>query len=197
MRSLLVIPFALVLAAFNDGSGSRTNAQQPQNPNFTFSYSSPSMGSRCDDFEWSNGSAHYCSKKMPVRMGQTITLTFTLTGDVYPIEAADSPPAALRLFLWRAGDNMTCAGDYQQFRFWTGKVDLTPGTHMISAKVDPALWTDCYGQPGSVKPALFQALLNNIAGVGYTFGGQSFAGHGVAKREGGSAHFTVNSFTVQ
>ena len=117
-------------------------------------------------------------------------------GDVYPVEVADFgrlPPS----LPGRAGDNMTCAGDYQQFRFWTGKVDLTPGTHTISAKVDPALWTDCYGQPGSVKPALFQALLNNIAGVGYTFGGQTLPVTVSPSVRAALLDFTVNWFTVQ
>lgn len=155
----------------------------------------------CSDFDFpTNNLVGYCyNGSLRASLGQYIRMTFTITGDasqLVPYETADTPPATLRLFLWRAGDNMTCVGSMQQYRWWTGMTNLTAGTHTVTARLVPEDWTDCYGQSGSTNPALFQATLNDLRGIGFTFGGQSFAGHGVKSLAPG-VHFHLDSYTIQ
>ena len=55
------------------------------------------------------------------------------------------------------------------------------------------MWTNCYGQHDTNS---FAGALENAMGIGFTFGGQKFFGHGVYVSRG-SATFKVNSYTVR
>jgi len=59
--------------------------------------------------------------------------------------------------------------------------------------LDASLWTNCYGEHDTSG---FVGALENAMGIGFTFGGQNFFGHGVYL-SGGSATFKVNSYTVR
>jgi hypothetical protein len=58
--------------------------------------------------------------------------------------------------------------------------------------LDPSVWTNCYGQHDTSG---FAGALENAMGIGFTFGGQKFFGHGVYLSRG-SAVFKMNSYTV-
>ena len=42
--------------------------------------------------------------------------------------------------------------------------------------LDPSVWTNCYGEHDTSG---FAGALENAMGIGFTFGGQNFFGHGV------------------
>jgi hypothetical protein len=132
---------------------------------------------------------------MGLSVGQMLTMTFTLSGDgtLFPTGAGDIRPATIHLFMQRQNDDLSCAGTKQQYRWWAARLELTgPGTYTISAPITPENWTDCFGQSGSANPAAFADAVNNLAVVGYTFGGAYFSGHGAAAD--GLVHFTLNQF---
>jgi hypothetical protein len=137
------------------------------------------------------------------KIGQTLTLNYSIKAN-NPVWAqlpasggnsqTDINPPTMHLFLWRSGDTMTCAGEYNWYRQFAARTPLVVGDNqVISVKLDPTLWYGCYGV-GST--AAFQGLLSNLFGAGFVFGGQYFAGHGIYL-SGGSATFTINSFKVQ
>jgi hypothetical protein len=137
------------------------------------------------------------------QIGQTLTLNYSVTADnpVWVQQPAsggnsetDINPPTLHLFLWRKGDDLSCAGAFNWYRQFSARTPLVVGDNqVISMKLDPTLWYGCYG-PGDA--AAFQGLLSNLLGAGFVFGGQWFAGHGVYLSSG-SATFKINSFTVQ
>ena len=195
-RVLLMLLAILLMGCSHDNPPPPPPTPSPTQ-DFTFYYGSVA-GQRCDSFDFPGpgGGAHYCTKAIGLAQGQTITMTFTLTGgSVLPVQADDIPPATTHLFLWRRNDPMTCTGAYQQYRWWSAaKADLMPGTQTISATLNPENWTDCYGRSGAQNPAAFAAALSDLQGVGYTFGGQYFFGHGAYASQ--SAHFTLNSYAT-
>lgn len=169
--------FALLVAACDGGGG--TSPTLPQAPGWTPLYSKGIA--RCDNFDF--GELYYCVKQVNAQVGQTIRMTFTLSGDgtLYPMEAIDSPPATLRLFV--------SSNPSGSARWWcpSSKTDLiVPGTYSVSCKIS-AEWTGVYGIANDPP-------VGGINYVGYTMGGQSFAGHGVAAR--GHVHMTMNAYDV-
>lgn len=144
---------------------------------FTFMYGAYTTGTP-ESFTFpSRDGVHYCLKgagASGIAVGKTITFKFEIAGDgeLKVADQTDTPPATVRLIMQRDGDNLTQA----DYRFWYGKTNLVNGILTMVAPIDPAQWTNVYG---AVNPAGFQALINNIANLGFTFGGQSFAGHGV------------------
>jgi hypothetical protein len=63
----------------------------------------------------------------------------------------------------------------------------------LTSVLDPSVWTNCYGQHDTSG---FAGALENAMGIGFTFGGRNFFGHGVYLSSG-SATFKVNSYTVR
>jgi len=57
--------------------------------------------------------------------------------------------------------------------------------------LDPSGWTNCYGEHDTSG---FAGSLENAMGIGFTFGGQNFFGHGVYLSRG-SATFKINSIS--
>ena len=110
-------------------------------------------------------------------------------------DATDVPPATMHLFLWRSGDDLSCNGVMASYRFWApSDVTLKLGdSQTLTSVLDPSVWTNCYGQH---DPSGFAGALENAMGIGFTFGGQKFFGHGVYLTSG-SATFKVNSYTVR
>lgn len=153
-------------------------------------------GSSNFDFPPAPGSVHYVVEPHAAVLGQTITLVFTISGSgTWGItDPTDTLPPHVHLLLWERGDNLSGQGDYETYREWCGRTDITnPGQYVLTCKIDPTQWTGVFGQTPSA--ALFQQLLNNLYGVGYTFGGNSFSGHGVYSASG-SFHFQLISYTV-
>jgi hypothetical protein len=199
MRNVLAtVLLSLALAACgHSGGGSSGKYTPPPSPIGWTSYSGTVVGT-CDSFSF--GEPHYCIKAMSAQQGQTIRMTFTTsgTGTLQPaVGSGDNLPVKIGLLLWRRGDNMSCAGPYQQYRYWyRDRINIVVGTtQTLIGTLDPGSWTDCYGKPGSDNPAAFAAALSDLYAVGYTFGGANFAGHGVAA-VGGPVHFTLNEFSI-
>lgn len=193
MKQIYLIALALLLTSCGGGGGgSPAPVSQPLPNSWVGLYGTAPVN---PDGSLTFGEPHYVVKAAPpLAQGQTITIKFRVdgTGTLVPSDGG-SKQALLRLFLWERGDNLSCAGAYQEFRIWSGGVPLIPGqAGSLSVVIDPANWTDCYGQHPNAQA--FAMLLANAYAVGYTFGG-SFAGHGVDVTNG-TATFTLLSFTI-
>ena len=151
----------------------------------------------------SNGTAGYFYTKLPARAGQTLTLNYSITGS-NPVwqqhpqpSGTDSNPASLTLFVWRTADDLACGQNGQptaSYRMWYPKRNILQlgANQVLSVPLDPNVWTNCFAK---ADPVGFTAALANQLGLGFTFGGASFYGHGVYLSSG-TATFTINSFTV-
>jgi hypothetical protein len=163
-----------------------------------FGKTEPAINGNSFAFPNSNGTAGYFYTKINAGVGQTVTLNYSIRGSnpVWGVtDPSDVAPASITLFLWRSGDDLSCNGALASYRMWFPlRAQLKIGDNqIISAKLDPTKWTNCYAKS---DPAGFSAALTNALGLGFTFGGQNFYGHGV-DLQSGSATFTINSFTVQ
>lgn len=148
--------------------------------------------SNCTNFAF--GEPHYCiNGSIPAQLGQTIRMKYTVSPGANLVATEGTAPAAIHLFLWRRGDNLSCTGGptgFQGYRYWSRMgAPLTPGTHELIVPIDVANWSDCYAQSDA---GAFAATVGNLLAVGYSFGGQ-FYGHGVK----GNGNFTLDSYTIQ
>lgn len=149
-------------------------------------------------FPASPGSVQYVVEPPPkVQLGQTITMVFNIGGSgTWGItDKTDGPPPTIHLLLWEKGDDGTGQGVYETYREWCGRTVITmPGQYTVSCVVSPSNFTGVFGKTPSA--AAFQQLLNNLYAVGFTFGGSSFAGHGLYSASGALA-FQLISYSVQ
>ena len=154
----------------------------------------PTISSGAFTFPGPSGVAGYFYTKPPptITRGQTAALVYSIEGST-PVwgvsDPNDVPPATMHLFLWRSGDDLSCNGVMASYRFWAP----SGVSQTLTAILDPAVWTNCYGQHDTSG---FAGALENAMGIGFTFGGQNFFGHGVYLTSG-SATFKVNSYTVR
>lgn len=140
---------------------------------------------------------HYVVEKAPrLQLGQLVTLSFNVsgTGTIVPVQGTT---AKVSLYMQRAGDNMSGTGAYQQYRYWHNYALLGNGDGTLSATLTPDQWGDVFGARGTEHQQGFQACVANAAVIGFTFGdpGAGATGHGVYVK-GGSARFTLKSFTI-
>jgi hypothetical protein len=165
-----------------------------------FGRNKPAISGGAFTFPGSSGVAGYFYTKPPasIAQGQTVTLVYSIDGST-PVwgvsDTNDAPPATMHLFLWRSGDDLSCNGAMASYRFWAPSgVRLKLGdSQTLTSVLDPSVWTNCYGQHDISG---FAGALENAMGIGFTFGGQNFFGHGVYLSSG-SATFEVNSYTVR
>ena len=134
-----------------------------------------------------------------VAPNMTATLNYTVTGSSdfqqtpQSGQSGDVNPATITLFIWRQGDDLSCHGAFASHRMWAAKRNLVVGANqVISAPLIYNNWTNCYGQ---YDPTGFLSTLQNLLGIGFTFGGQNFNGHGVYNP--GGAGFIIEGFTVK
>jgi hypothetical protein len=165
-----------------------------------FGRNEPAISSGAFTFPGPSGVAGYFYTKPPATIapGQTVTLVYSIDGSTPEwgvSDPADVPPATMHLFLWRSGDDLSCNGAMASYRFWAPSgVALKLGDgQTLTSVLDSSVWTNCYGQHDTIG---FAGALENAMGVGFTFGGQKFFGHGVYLSRG-SATFKVNNFTVR
>jgi hypothetical protein len=165
-----------------------------------FGRNEPTISSGAFTFPGPSGVAGYFYTKPPatIARGQTVTLVYSVDGSIPVWEVSDTndvPPATMHLFLWRSGDDLSCNGAMASYRFWApAGVTLKLGdSQMLTSVLDPSLWANCYGEHDTGG---FDGALENAMGIGFTFGGQNFFGHGVYLSRG-SATFKVNSYTVR
>lgn len=202
MKRFLFCCISLLLAACGGGGSSPSPPSvQPSISGWTqFFGSNVVVQGGSFDFPATPGSVHYIVEPAHPLLGQTIVLIFQITGngtlmpDPSDVSSVDTLPATLHLFLWEKGDNLTGQGAYETYREWSARTVIGPGTFTVSAQLDPSQWTGVFGQTPSA--AAFQQLLNNCYGVGFTFGGASFAGHGLYSANG-SLHFQLMAFSIQ
>lgn len=132
---------------------------------------------------------HYAiTKAVGIAMGKTITMKFNIggAGTLKVADPGDIPPATLRLFIW---------GQTINDRWWGNPlINLDDGDLTISIPIDPSRWTGVGGNP-PVQQAPFSSVIANPYAMGWTMGGQYFAGHGVCCPEG-TKTFKLLSYTV-
>jgi len=109
-------------------------------------------------------------------------------------DAQDVPPATFRLFFEQRGDDLYDPNG----RWWAnasmynlGSLDGETLTETVP--LTPDQWTNVIGEE---DPRAFADALRNIGWVGVTFGGQYFAGHGVALNDG-TASYVLIDYTVK
>lgn len=221
LRSTL-LSLTLLLAGCGDGGGdgSSTNIPAPGVGQWVaFGGNEPTIkqGTQpswdfplCPGSQGCNVIASYFYTALGVtpKAGATLTMNFTVDGSnpVWQQQPAsggnsvtDTNPPTLHLFLWRKGDNLSCTatnsathnGGFADYRLFAARTPLVLGANQsVSASIDQ--WVNCWG----AAPVNITDELNNLLGVGVTFGGQSFAGHGIYLSDG-SAKFTVNSLVMK
>jgi hypothetical protein len=165
-----------------------------------FGRNEPAISNGAFTFPGPSGVAGYFYTKPPatIAQGQTVTLVYSIDGSTPEWgvnDATDVPPATMHLFLWRSGDDLSCNGAMASYRFWAPSgVTLKLGDDQtLTSVLDPSVWTNCYGEHDTGG---FAGALENAMGIGFTFGGKSFFGHGVYLSSG-SATFKVSSYTVR
>lgn len=172
----------------------------PTGDNWVFQYSSPGLaGSPADfDFPAAPGSVNYCVRNPTgFALGKKLSMAITITGTGTIIPTEGDPPAKVRFYMQRRGDNGSGVGEYEFYRFWSnpGSIELKVGQFKLDVDLTPAGgWTSVYGKAAADNPTQFQALLNDLQYVGFTFGGMFF-GHGVRLKDG-AAHFHLDSYSV-
>lgn len=118
------------------------------------------------------------------------------TGQVMEVEPCGSENVArMRLYFQRRGDDLSGAGAYEFYRWWS--VDTLPMNDipsLVQFKVimDANQWSSVYGKRGDGAPSEWAAAASDVQAIGMTFGG-CFAGHGVYV-SGGTANFIAANF---
>jgi hypothetical protein len=193
---------ALLALLFLVGCQSTPPPPPPSPPPGTwYSYggNEPVVSNNSFAFPGSSGVAGYFYTKIPASAGQALTLNYTITGN-NPVwqqhpqpGGTDTNPASMTLFLWRQGDDLG-GGAKASYRFWCPlRAILSVGSHVLGCQLDGNVWTNVNGK---TDVAGFWAALSNALGLGFTFGGSSFYGHGVYLSSG-TATFKIDSFGAQ
>lgn len=130
-------------------------------------------------------------KKAPKTLTMTVQLAMKGKAHFRGVEQCpEKPPwTGVRFYLQRSGDNMTCAGDYASYRWWSNPVTYrleasSAETASVTVKVKPNQWSNCWGKPGTSAPDLFWKAWANPSRVGVTLGPSCRAGHGVCTDKG-------------
>jgi hypothetical protein len=146
----------------------------------------------------SNGHVNYIQTPFDATTTPTsVTITFKVESaspQYVVVDPTDHLPATVRLFFEQQNDNLTNPDG----RWWAnasvynlGSQDGLTLTYTVPFTSDQ--WTNVNGENDAQA---FAAALQNIGWVGITFGGQLFAGHGVALSNG-TATYVLISYTVK
>jgi hypothetical protein len=141
------------------------------------------------DFPQAPGSIHYVTRNAVEPRRNIIRMRFRIEGRMEFKATEGVARAAVRLMIQRRGD--TYSWDKASYRFWSRPVQLAPGEFVVEEALTSDRWTNVGGRS---DPGGFEALLNDLENVGFTFGGQ-FAGHGVYVI--GAARFVLTEYTLQ
>ena len=131
---------------------------------------------------------------------KTITADFTIADasafTYYGQETPSNPcgtPANVRFYF--ATDN---SGGFAYTHYWWSNPAsqvLNNGEFTLTAKVEPAEWSDWNGQAGTVAVDGFNDAATNVTIIGLSFGGGCFFENGVGTTDG-TGTFTLNSFSA-
>ncbi len=141
-------------------------------------------------------SVHYVVIPGSLTPGRSnVTLAYQIDGTGTLRSTQDGGPGQITMFLQRNGDDLSGVGPYASYRFWAQGASqvLAPGVSIISVPLTADQWTNVFGQNDNEG---FQAVLADLAYIGFTFGnpGAGATGHGVDTD--GNMTFTVVNFSV-
>lgn len=152
-------------------------------------------------FDWPKDpdGVHYIVKPWSkAQLGQTFTLRFKLEGDAtFKVQdPADIPPAKVRCYMQRVGDDLSGVGAKEHYRQWGDMIlDLKNGDWTFSIPIQPSHWSGVKGRNMGTLPNEFADVIANLAVIGFSMGGQYFAGHGVGVLTG-NAKLTIVSCDI-
>ena len=111
-----------------------------------------------------------------------------------PVGAGDEPPCKAVFYFQRRGDDLTASKPYH--RWWSSQALplVTSYNGVMSVPLLPENWGSVFGVNGAAAPAEFAAAMADVQGVGMTFSGKHFAGHGLVAS--GAARIEVSAFNV-
>ncbi len=161
--------------------------------------SSNSEGAWSFDFPsaQAGGAVSYVETRFhPTQTPQSVTIVFRVDSDdpqYVVLDPTDIPPATTRLMIEEQNDDFSDPNG----RWWADASIYNLGsqdgqTLSFTVPLTYDQWTNVNGQKDAQA---FSAFLQNLGWVGMTFGGQYFAGHGVAISSG-SATYTLINYTV-
>lgn len=125
----------------------------------------------------------------------TITITVLTGTPVFHFDASQPANCTMKPFVvlfMSSNWSSASGGNGDDDRWWAfaDKVTLAPGPITLTARIDPARWLNVNGQTGDTRPAQFQSATRNINGLGLTYGGGCYYGHGVFTT-GGTARMAI------
>lgn len=146
------------------------------------------------DFPSYENHGHLCYVQTPFNATiplHSVTVVFEIQSSspqYFEYDPTDKLPPTCRLMIEQRENNRSDPNG----RWWADADVYNIGSEdgqilTFNVPFDPKLWGNVEGQ---FNAAAFQAALSNIGWIGVTFGGQFFAGHGVAMK-GGTAKFVL------
>jgi hypothetical protein len=142
---------------------------------------------------------HYVTTPLsgPLMGHGEVKVRFSIAGSGRLVPTQGEPPARMRLFLHRRGDDWSGVGAHEFYRWWSvSNVVMAAGKYELAAPLVPDHWFSVFGKRGDHPAAAgqFVAAVADLHAVGQTFGGM-FAGHGVFAVDGPS-RFTLESYEI-
>ena len=141
---------------------------------------------------------HYVTTPLSAPLiGRLLEVRFSIAGPGRLVPTQGDPPARMRLFLHRRGDDWSGVGAYEFYRWWSvSNMVLAAGNYELAVPLVPDQWFSVFGKRGDHPAAAgqFTAAVGDLQAVGQTFGGM-FAGHGVFAVDGPS-RFTLESYEI-
>ena len=153
------------------------------------------------DFPNAQGEVAYVNTPYTeVMTGKTVSATFEVVSanPNYGLWSANTyGPPSLHLELQRAGDDWQAGPQTQYYRWWCGSGAYVLGSGdnqivTVSCPLTPDAWVSVLGAQDAAE---FQAALDNVQWVGFTFGASGGWGHGVNVTQG-SARFELLDFRI-
>ncbi len=132
----------------------------------------------------------------PLQPGATVTADFEIAGAGAFVGAQEQQSGAyVSLFLQRAGDNWSGAGNYNEYRAYSvNGVPLANGRYQLSQQLVRDQWGNVQTE-GTAQG--FLNLLANVERIGLVFGTyQSGKAHGVCPSND-SSQFILHGYTIQ
>ena len=209
---MLCVTVCLVGCGFPGGPTGPPSNIRPQQPNVVsldpqnwyiyYSSGMPPHPSADPDGAWSfefpnagdGGHVNYAqtpfnTTSTPSQVMVTFKIEATMAEYVV-IDPSDKAPATVRLFFEKQGDDLTSVNG----RWWAQASLYNLGsqdgqTLTVTVPLTSDQWSNVEGQ---FDAQAFAVALQNIGWVGMTFGGQDFAGHGVALRAGSAKYVLID-----
>ena len=146
------------------------------------------------------GSLHYVTFRYGSLTGKRcIVIRYRLeAAPGVKVEARTAPgtPGIITLYLQRAGDDWSGAGNFEAYRWYAtfATQTITPGEHEIVAPLSGE-WTAVETSSSRTNPGGFAAAVANADQVGFVLGGGDGYGHGVYAT--GPARLVVLDFRIE